>query len=225
MSELDIVKLTTEMVNIPSVTRDSNQAIADYVEHLLASRGFEIERQSYVDPQGVSKFNVIGRKGSGEGGLAFFSHMDTVPGTGWEDEAWNLKAEPDRLIGLGACDMKGPLAATIVAADSYAAGDLTSPVYIVVTAMRRLPPLKRSTSSSTRRCSSRIGPRAGVCFKPTKLIPVYAHKGVGFVKFTAHGGAAPPAPRGGTRQLLNPPSRPKGGLPTELKPTVVPKKI
>ena len=102
MSKLDITTLTTEMVNIPSVTRDSNQAIADYVENLLAGLGFEIERQAYVDAQGEAKFNIIGRKGAGEGGLAFFSHMDTVPATGWEDEAWHLKVEPDRLIGLGA---------------------------------------------------------------------------------------------------------------------------
>ena len=219
MSQLDTVKLTTEMVNIPSVTRDSNQAIADYVEQLLASRGFEVERQSYVDPEGVAKFNIIGRKGSGEGGLAFFSHMDTVPATGWEDEAWNAKVEADRIIGLGACDMKGPLAATIVAADSYAASDLTSPVYIVVTADEETTAAGAQYVVEHSEMFKQNRPRAGVVAEPTTLIPVYAHKGVGFVKVTAHGVAAHTSTERGTSAnfLIAPFLAEMAELATELK--------
>lgn len=192
MSTLDITTLTAEMVAIPSVTRDSNLAIADYVEQLLTSLGFEVERQSFTDAQGVPKYNVVARKGpaAGDGGLGFFSHMDTVPGTGWEDEAWTLRAEPDRLIGLGACDMKGPLAATIVAADSFAASSLTAPVFVVVTADEETTgqgALEVITNSALFRQSP---PAYGVVAEPTTLIPVYAHKGVSVVQVTATGVAA-----------------------------------
>ncbi len=219
MPTLDVTKLTAEMVAIPSVTRDSNLAIADYLERLLTSLAFEVERQPFTDAQGVTKFNLIARKGSGDGGLGFFSHMDTVPGTGWEDDAWNLQVEPDRLIGLGACDMKGPLAATIIAADSVAAQSLTRPVFIVVTADEETTgqgALEVITNSTMFR---QAPPRYGVIAEPTSLIPVYAHKGVGVVRVTATGVAAHTSTERGTSAnfLIAPFLAEMAALATELK--------
>ena len=223
MSTLDVTTLTTEMVAIPSVSRDSNLAIADYVEQLLTSLDFEVERQAFTDPAGVPKFNLVARKGpvegSGTGGLGFFSHMDTVPGTGWEDEAWTPRAEPDRLIGLGACDMKGPLAATIIAADSVAARDLTAPVYVVVTADEETTgqgALEVVTNSTLFRQSP---PRQGVIAEPTSLIPVYAHKGVNALTVTATGVAAHTSTELGTSAnfLIAPFLAEMAELATELK--------
>ncbi|MEZ4615489.1 MAG: hypothetical protein R2867_08235 [Caldilineaceae bacterium] len=35
---------------------------------------------SYPDENGIEKHNLVARKGSGSGGLGFFSHSGTVPG-------------------------------------------------------------------------------------------------------------------------------------------------
>jgi acetylornithine deacetylase len=198
VSNLDVTTQTAEMVAIPSVTRDSNRELADYVEHLLTSLDFEVERQTFTDAQGVPKFNVIARKGSGEGGLGFFSHMDTVPGTGWEEDAWTLREEPDRLVGLGACDMKGPLATTIIAADSFAASSLTKPVFIVVTADEETTEQGAREVVDGSDLFRQAPPRYGVVAEPTRLIPVYAHKGAGYIRVIATGVAAHTSTERGT---------------------------
>ncbi|MBN2005387.1 MAG: YgeY family selenium metabolism-linked hydrolase [Anaerolineae bacterium] len=64
--------------------------------------------------------NVIGRVGPAEGpALMLNSHMDTVTSANpeaWRCEPLSATLEGTRLYGLGACDMKGGLAATIYGA-------------------------------------------------------------------------------------------------------------
>ncbi|WP_409344848.1 M20/M25/M40 family metallo-hydrolase [Paenibacillus sp. MBLB4367] len=62
--------------------------------------------------------NVIGtRKGSGGGkSIIFSSHIDTtVVAPGWSRSPWEPWIDGDRLYGLGSFDMKGGLAASIMA--------------------------------------------------------------------------------------------------------------
>ena len=103
----DVIKLTQDLVAIPSVSIDSNVAVSDYLQRLLLALDFEVERLSY-DDNGQEKVSLVARKGSGSGGLGFFSHSDTVPG----DQGWNPH-DPvianGKLYGRGSCDMKGPL--------------------------------------------------------------------------------------------------------------------
>ena len=43
--------------------------------------------------------------------------MDTVPDTGWQEDPWSARLGADGILhGLGSTDMKGPVAAAIVAA-------------------------------------------------------------------------------------------------------------
>lgn len=116
MPVLDVVTLTKELVAIDSVSKRSNAAIADALEPILRRAGFEVEWLEHRDATGERKINLIGIKGTGAGALGFFSHVDTVPGTGWDRDPWTPAVEGDRLIGLGSCDMKGPLAAATMRA-------------------------------------------------------------------------------------------------------------
>ena len=47
-----------------------------------------VEWVDYVDPNGVQKVNLIGKKGGnhdpGDHGIALLGHIDTVPAIGWE---------------------------------------------------------------------------------------------------------------------------------------------
>ena len=198
MAELDITRLTGDLVAFDSVSRNSNEPIAGYLGDLLTGLGYEVERQRYVDANGITKVNLIARKGPGDGGLAFFSHMDTVPGNGWEDRAWTLQVEPDRLIGLGACDMKGPLAATIIAAERVPASDLRRPVWIVLTADEEISGVGARHVVDGSQLVAAGPPAWGVVAEPTELIPIGAHKGVGFIRVTAHGESAHSSTERGT---------------------------
>ena len=190
MTQLDVLELTKDLVRIKSVSELDNAAIADYLEPLFQRTGFATERIVYTDPEGVSKTTLVASKGSGTGGIGFFSHSDTVPGTGWSTDPWNPVVEGDRLIGLGACDMKGPLAASIVAAAAFDSAALTKPVFIAATADEEVgfqgarEMVARSELLREAKLSRAIVP------EPTSLAPVYGHKGGAGVIVTAHGVAA-----------------------------------
>ena len=77
---LDVIALTKELSAIPSVSADSNLPVAARFEEELRSRAFTVERLEYTDANGVRKVNLVAKKGEGTGGLAFLSHLDTVPG-------------------------------------------------------------------------------------------------------------------------------------------------
>jgi acetylornithine deacetylase len=190
VAALDVVDVTKELVAIDSVSRQSNAAIADALEPVLRRCGFEIERLDYRDAHGTTKVNLVGLKGSGTGGLGFFSHVDTVPGTGWDRDPWTPAIEGDRLIGLGSCDMKGPLAATLVAAASVDAERLARPILIAATADEETSLQGAKDVLARSELLRAAGLRHGVVAEPTRLTPVVAHKGGTMVHVTAHGLAA-----------------------------------
>ena len=83
-----------------------------------ALAGFDIERIDYTDDAGVAKRALVAHRGP-TGGIALSGHMDTVPDTGWQDDPWSARLGADGILhGLGSTDMKGPVAAAIVAARS-----------------------------------------------------------------------------------------------------------
>ena len=74
---------TRELVPFDSVSVKSNVAVTDHIEAILRRIGCEIERLEYDDPNGVRKATVIGKRGPGRGGMAYFAHSDVVPAADW----------------------------------------------------------------------------------------------------------------------------------------------
>ena len=85
---VDALELAQQLVAIDSVSRHSNVPVSNLLHEVLERAGFEVERLEYDDPDGVRKVNLVGRRGSGEGGFGLFSHSDTVPGDSWVSEAF-----------------------------------------------------------------------------------------------------------------------------------------
>ncbi len=187
---LDVIELTSELIRFKSVTRWSNAPVADYLEKVLEQLGCEIERGEYVDLNGELKVNLIGKLGDGEGGLAFCSHNDVVPGQEQDWPAFEPEIRDGKLYGRGSCDMKGPLAATLVAAQSVDASKLKKPVYIVLTADEEIGLIgaKKMVESSKMLAEANI--EHGVIAEPTRMVPVYSHKGFAQVTVVSTGFAA-----------------------------------
>ncbi|WP_291298365.1 M20/M25/M40 family metallo-hydrolase [Elioraea sp.] len=116
----DVISLARDLVALDSRSSLSNIGVADRIEAELA--GFEVERLDFIDPAGVAKRALVAHRGPMRPGAAFSAHMDTVPGTGWTTDPWTPDVAAGSLIGLGACDMKGPLAASLVAAKAAPEG-------------------------------------------------------------------------------------------------------
>ena len=187
---LNVVDLTSKLVGFNSVTRWSNVPISDYLHKLLDEMGCEIERDEYVDGNGECKVNLIGKIGEGTGGIAFCSHSDTVPG---QEVDWN-PFDPDlkdgKLYGRGSCDMKGPLAATMVAAAAIDPASLKKPIHIVITADEEIGLIGAKHMAKNSQMLAKANIEYGIIAEPTRMVPVYSHKGGGGVMVTATGRAA-----------------------------------
>jgi acetylornithine deacetylase/succinyl-diaminopimelate desuccinylase-like protein len=164
-----LVTLTADLVQIDSRSSVSNLAIADRIEAELS--GFEIERTDYRDAAGVIKRLLVARRG--QGGLAFSAHMDTVPNLGWSRDPWTASVEAGRLYGLGATDMKGPLAACVIAAQNL---PRDVPVCLMLTADEETTKLGSKTMAETSRLARDFAPRGIVVAEPTELVPVRGHR-------------------------------------------------
>lgn len=186
----DVVELTKDMIRIQSVSHQSNRPVSDYIQNWLDQNGFATERLTYIDPEGVEKVNIVGQRGSGKGGVAFFGHSDTVPGQADLWPAFDPEVRDGRLFGRGACDMKGQIAASMIAAANVDVDKLSQPVFVVVAADEETGGYGVRQVADESKLMESAETRFGVIIEPTESLPVYAHKGVGHVVVTAHGSAA-----------------------------------
>ena len=97
----DDLELVRGLVAIPSVSRQEGDAV-EWLVARMSERGF----RASVDDAG----NAVGEIGDGPTHVVLLGHIDTVPG------AIPVRVEHDELIGRGAVDAKGPLAAFVAAA-------------------------------------------------------------------------------------------------------------
>ena len=171
-----VTTLAQDLVRLDSRSAQSNDAIADRILHEL--RGFEVERLEFTDPAGVSKCTLVAARGAG--GLALSGHMDTVPDTGWQDDPWSGRIEGDVLHGLGSTDMKGPLAALIVAARTLPD---SAPVALLITTDEETTKQGARMILETSALARRFAPRGILIAEPTGMIPVRGHRA--HIAFTA----------------------------------------
>ena len=204
----DALDYARTLVAIPSVSRDSNAAVSDVAEGHLRSLGFQIERQEFLDPHGVPKVNVIGRKGpKRRGGLAYFCHTDVVPADSWSVQAhgpFEPTVRDERLYGRGSCDMKGSLACMLAAADRLQNIDLQAPLYVVCTADEEVGfhGARQVADSSEIYRQIVAGQSCAIIGEPTGLDVVYAHKGIYGFRVIARGRAAHSSTRHGINANL-----------------------
>lgn len=102
--DIDVVALTRLLVDIDSTTGVEG-ACGGELAAFLGGRGFTVTKI----PVDSSRFNVLATLGAPE--VVFSTHFDCVP------PFFPSRIEGSRLIGRGACDAKGILAAQVTAAD------------------------------------------------------------------------------------------------------------
>lgn len=179
---MDALSLACDLVAIPSVSQVSNAPAADVVERWLRQLGAEVERLQFIDPQGETKVSVVGRLGTGSGGLAYFAHSDVVPATTWSIAAhgpFSPTVRDGRLYGRGSCDMKGSVAAFFSAVSRIKPQELTHPVYIIVTADEEIGfhGARQVVEQSQLYAELVAGEAMGIIGEPTELKVVHGHKG------------------------------------------------
>ena len=126
--EEEIVSLTRDMIRIPTMNPPGRhyRDICDLVGGRMRARGWQVEairaEGAPGDGEAYPRWNVICRSEGGRPGetVHFNGHHDVVAvGEGWTRDPFGGEVSGGRVWGRGACDMKGGLAAAIVAAEAF----------------------------------------------------------------------------------------------------------
>ncbi len=124
----DLIALTQDLVRIPTLNPPGHKyyEICAYVEARLSAKGFKTEMVrafgAPADSETYPRWNLVARVEGAQPGdcVHFNSHHDVVEtGHGWTVDPFGGEVKDGRIYGRGTCDMKGGLAASIIAAEAF----------------------------------------------------------------------------------------------------------
>ena len=124
----DLVALTQDLIRIPTLNPPGQdyRLICEYLDKRLQAHGFETQLiRAHGTPGDSTKFprwNIVARREGSHAGpcVHFNSHTDVVEvGAGWTFDPFGAEVSEGKIYGRGTCDMKGGLAASIIAAEAF----------------------------------------------------------------------------------------------------------
>ena len=182
---METLEILERLIAFPTVSRDPNAPLMDYVADLLRAGG--IEPVLIPNAEGT-KANLFASVGGLEGGVMLSGHTDVVPveGQDWTRPPFELTRERGRLYGRGTADMKGFVASAIAAMLAAARTDLASPLHLALSYDEELGCLGvHSLIDLIARGPAR--PAMCIVGEPTELRVATGHKGKTGMRATCRG--------------------------------------
>jgi succinyl-diaminopimelate desuccinylase len=124
----EVAALTAELIGFPTVNPPGQAygACIEFIAKRLCASGFEIEfiraKGAPGDTELFPRINMVAHLNGGAPGptVHFNSHIDVVEvGNDWTVDPFGGLIRDGKVYGRGACDMKGGLAASIIAVETY----------------------------------------------------------------------------------------------------------
>jgi succinyl-diaminopimelate desuccinylase len=124
----DLIALTQDLIRIPTLNPPGRDylLICEYLDKRLKQHGFDTQLiRAHGTPGDSAKYprwNIIARREGARSGecVHFNSHTDVVEvGSGWTFDPFGAEIFDGKIYGRGTCDMKGGLAASIIAAEAF----------------------------------------------------------------------------------------------------------
>lgn len=191
---IDVVHVAQKLISINSVTpsgksdlalQGGEQELAYWLSDFFQSLGFEALQQPVEEgrPNLIVKPADFGSKPV----VCFQAHMDTVDVEGMTIDPFGGEVKDGFLYGRGACDVKGPMAALIVAYIEWYAHVDRRPFDLVF-----LATMGEETGTLGARYFAESGFHIDnmIVSEPTSLQPVVGHKGVWRFSLETFGRAA-----------------------------------
>lgn len=188
LNDRETLELAQRLVRIDSVNpslvpgAEGEAALAHFVAGFLENRGLEVELRDALP----GRPNVVARiVGTGDGpSILLCCHLDTVSVAGMA-EPFSGAIEDGRLLGRGAQDVKGGLAAMLAAAvvlsQSRPKGD------VIVAGVADEEAYSAGTEALL---NGGIRADMAIVFEPSELDVVVAHKGFAWIRLVTRGVAA-----------------------------------
>ena len=133
LERLTPLELMTKLISFPTVSRDSNLPLIDWVESYLTLHGIASHR--WPDPKQPHKAASFAHVGPDtEGAVVLSGHTDVVPvdGQPWETNPWDVVEKEGKYYGRGTCDMKGFDALAIWALVEAHYAEVTRPLQLAL---------------------------------------------------------------------------------------------
>ncbi len=165
-----------QLVAFQTVSTDPNLALIEWVADHLVGLGARVEVLGDASGSKANLFATLGPEG--DGGIVLSGHTDVVPvaDQDWSSDPWELREEGGLLYGRGTCDMKGFIAATLVAARDYAGSDLRRPLHFAFTYDEEVGCLGARDLVGTLTARG-LKPAMAIIGEPTEMRVVEGHKG------------------------------------------------
>ncbi len=126
----DLIALTQDLIRIPTLNPPGRhyRDICSLVGERMSKQGWRVEmvraEGALGDSDRYPRWNVVCRlEGRAAGDCVHFnSHHDVVAvGEGWTRDPFGAELDGGKIYGRGACDMKGGMATSIIAAEAFVA--------------------------------------------------------------------------------------------------------
>ena len=185
--DLNPVALARDLIRIDSVNPQlvvgaaGEAAIAGWCADWLGAHGFEVHRLGTAD-----RPTIVGvLRGTGGGrSLMLNGHLDTVGVSSYDGDPFAAGVRDGRLFGRGAFDMKGGVAAILVAAARTARSGLGGDIIVTLVADEEFG------SRGTEDALAAFTADAAIVTEPSELNLVLAHRGFAWFEIELNGLAA-----------------------------------
>ena len=189
MSSLNSVDMLARLVAFPTVSRDSNLPLIDWVEEFLEPFGARCRRTGNSAGTKANLFAAIGP--DAPGGVVLSGHTDVVPidGQDWHTDPFELTERDGLLYGRGSADMKGFSAVFLSRLASLNTAAMDKPLYLALSYDEEVGCLgiDRMVDDALAHFAQ---PDFAIIGEPTSMQVVRAHKSINVYRTVITGQAA-----------------------------------
>lgn len=128
-SDLSSLEMIRRFIESPTVSRDSNLELIEFIRDYLANLGVESHVFQNTEKTKASIYATLGPKD--KPGIMLAGHTDVVPvdGQEWHTNPWKLVEKDGKLFGRGTTDMKGFCAIALTFAPLFLERGLETPIH------------------------------------------------------------------------------------------------
>ncbi|HUV22847.1 MAG TPA: acetylornithine deacetylase [Gammaproteobacteria bacterium] len=173
---LNSEQILARLIAFDTTSTKSNLQLIDFVRNLLDEHAIATQLVHNDDRSRANLYATIGPDNIG--GVMLSGHTDVVPTSGqdWNSDPYQMLSGDQRLVGRGACDMKGFIACVLAALPQIGAEPLKTPIHLAFSYDEEIGCVGAKRLVETM-AGFEVKPRIGLIGEPTDMAMVLGHKG------------------------------------------------